>query len=108
MADNRYGYCPQCGALGETRERRPNGDDRCLNGHRYPSRNALPTRDRFEDIADDKSVIDAALGWWESRCPIGWTLAQHLDNPTVNTATLAEEGLALVVAARVRKEHANG
>ncbi len=38
-----YGYCPWCGAMGETRERRPNGDDHCVNGHSYPSRDALPT-----------------------------------------------------------------
>lgn len=41
-----YGYCPECGALGVMRERRPDGDDKCSNGHRYPSRSArasLPT-----------------------------------------------------------------
>lgn len=32
-----YGYCPQCGAPGEMRERRPNGNDRCQRGHKYPS-----------------------------------------------------------------------
>lgn len=37
-----YGYCPTCGAMGLTRERRPNGTDRCLNGHVYPSKNAMP------------------------------------------------------------------
>ena len=35
-----YGYCPECGAPGVTRERRPDGDDKCSNGHRYPSRSA--------------------------------------------------------------------
>lgn len=42
-----YGYCPECGAPGVTRERRPDGDDKCSNGHRYPSRSAhasLPTQ----------------------------------------------------------------
>jgi DNA-directed RNA polymerase subunit RPC12/RpoP len=33
-----YGYCPQCGAKGVMRERRPNGNDKCANGHTYPSR----------------------------------------------------------------------
>ena len=36
-----YGFCPECGAEGVTRERRPNGNDRCKNGHCYPSRNAV-------------------------------------------------------------------
>lgn len=38
-----YGFCPTCGAAGMSRERRPNGNDRCLKGHTYPSCNALHT-----------------------------------------------------------------
>ncbi len=34
---NHYGFCPTCGAPGRTRERRPNGNDTCENGHSYPS-----------------------------------------------------------------------
>lgn len=41
MAINRYGYCPQCGSIGVERERRLNGNDICINGHSYPSANAL-------------------------------------------------------------------
>lgn len=41
--ENVYGYCPKCGAPGKSRERRPNGDDRCDNDHRYPSKNATKT-----------------------------------------------------------------
>lgn len=35
------GYCPLCGALGMSRERRPNGNDQCEHGHTYPSKYAL-------------------------------------------------------------------
>jgi hypothetical protein len=35
-----YGHCPICGAKGVTRERRPDGDDRCANGHTYKSMHA--------------------------------------------------------------------
>ena len=38
-----YGYCPICTAPGKERERRANGDDRCENGHTYPSRDAKKT-----------------------------------------------------------------
>lgn len=45
-----YGKCPQCGAEGVERERRPNGNDKCANGHTYPSRSAVvdnkPHRDQ--------------------------------------------------------------
>lgn len=37
-----YGYCPLCGAVGVSRERRPNGNDKCANGHTYPSLEAVP------------------------------------------------------------------
>lgn len=40
MTTAPYGYCPMCAAPGEERERRPNGNDRCKNGHTYPSRGA--------------------------------------------------------------------
>ena len=36
-----YGYCPFCGAPGITRERCPNGNDTCENGHKYLSSTAL-------------------------------------------------------------------
>lgn len=42
--ESPYGYCPQCGAKGARRERRPNGDDTCEKGHTYPSRNAVLER----------------------------------------------------------------
>jgi hypothetical protein len=37
-----YGYCPECGAKGVMRERRPNGNDKCANGHTYPSSASTP------------------------------------------------------------------
>jgi hypothetical protein len=40
IIDTPYGFCPICGALGKYRERRPNGRDRCINAHIYPSKNA--------------------------------------------------------------------
>jgi hypothetical protein len=35
-------------------------------------------------MTDDK-VIRAALAWWRGQRPMGWTEAEHLANPTVNT-----------------------
>ena len=39
-----YGYCPECGAKGVMRERRPNGNDKCEKGHTYPSNTATSTQ----------------------------------------------------------------
>lgn len=36
-----YGTCPTCRAPGLSRERRPNGNDRCAQGHSYPSSRAV-------------------------------------------------------------------
>lgn len=41
MTDAPYGYCPRCQAPGVSRERRPDGNDRCAKGHVYPSRLAV-------------------------------------------------------------------
>lgn len=43
IEDAPYGYCPICGAAGYSRERRPNGNDRCVNGCVYLSASAKST-----------------------------------------------------------------
>ena len=40
MTNLPYGTCPQCGSPGVSRERRPNGNDKCEKGHSYPSSTA--------------------------------------------------------------------
>ena len=40
-ATSAYGCCPQCGLPGKQRERRPNGNDICEAGHKYPSKSAV-------------------------------------------------------------------
>jgi hypothetical protein len=47
-------------------------------------------------------VIAAAVRWWARHRPVDWTLQDHMDNPTINTATPAEKKLALVVAAHLK------
>ena len=37
-----YGCCPVCGLPGVRRDRGPDGNDRCEDGHTYPSRDAKP------------------------------------------------------------------
>lgn len=38
-----YGYCPECGAKGISREKRPDGNDKCEAGHTYPSSKSKKT-----------------------------------------------------------------
>lgn len=45
-----YGYCPECNAKGVMRERRPNGNDKCANGHTYPSSKSTPPQLEQEPI----------------------------------------------------------
>jgi hypothetical protein len=56
-----YGYCPVCGDACAARERRPDGDDTCVNGHTYPSAAATSW-----DAA--KKLLSPYLGG--TRCPI--------------------------------------
>ena len=49
-----YGCCPICGLPGVTRERRPNGNDRCEDGHTYPSSNAKP----YEPIPQNEGTMN--------------------------------------------------
>ena len=60
-----YGYCPECGAKGVTRERRPNGNDKCAKGHTYPSNTATHpqrtwvglTKKEVHDLYDADYVV---------------------------------------------------
>lgn len=54
-----YGICPDCGAKGITRERRPNGFDICSNGHRYKSNKALhPDIAPLEFLSELKRIVN--------------------------------------------------
>ena len=77
--NNVYGYCPRCGGLGMSRERRLNGNDRCENGHSYPSSTAvtnplLPvapaTAEMLAGVIDsDQSMTMVDVGRDERRGP---------------------------------------
>ena len=49
-----YGYCPECGAKGVMRERRPNGNDKCANGHTYPSSTSTPPQRTWVGLTDEE------------------------------------------------------
>ena len=46
-SNNMYGFCPICGEEGISRERRINGNDTCKNGHKYPSKDSLNSKDQY-------------------------------------------------------------
>jgi hypothetical protein len=52
--------------------------------------------------AAEKLLIEAALAWWQGKCPVAFTLDEHLKNPAINTETTYEYDLALAVAATIR------
>jgi len=51
------GNCPECGVKGKSRERRPNGNDTCENGHVYPSKNALRNVSEVINIVGRKRLV---------------------------------------------------
>lgn len=46
-----YGNCPKCGSKGVSRERRPNGNDKCANGHVYLSSEAIVKKPNISKYA---------------------------------------------------------
>ncbi len=58
-----YGVCPQCGSICSTRERRPNGNDTCVKGHVYPSRDAVSVDKGQLSSPGWLPDLLAALGW---------------------------------------------
>jgi hypothetical protein len=57
-----YGYCPKCGAEGYSRERRPDGDDKCAKGHTYPSSAATATPNPVPMFKEPEPEQVVALG----------------------------------------------
>jgi hypothetical protein len=67
-----YGHCPVCGAKGVTRERRPDGDDRCANGHTYKSIHATTPPAQQAPVQEPVAAKD-----WEGAeywMPLAWEL----------------------------------
>lgn len=50
-----------------------------------------------------RHVTAAAINWWESHRPIGWTEEQHCGNAAVNTCTSREAALAFEVASLISR-----
>ena len=53
-------------------------------------------------MTKDKIVL-AAISWWHMHRPIDYTLQQHIENPSINTATDPEKQLAIHVAGYIKK-----
>ena len=75
-----YGYCPRCGGLGISRERRLNGNDRCENGHGYPSLSAVANP--LLPVAPERAAEN------ERAAVVAWLLRNHYDD----TAERIERG----------------
>lgn len=58
---SEYGVCPFCGATGIERERRPGGNDRCGNGHTYPSKDAVKVNGPYHPLPE-KTIEEASTG----------------------------------------------
>lgn len=60
LAKNPYGRCPHCGSEVIRRERRPNGDDHCKNGHIYPSKASIKPAAAGNNATHNKSSASEA------------------------------------------------
>jgi len=55
-------------------------------------------------MKDAARIALLAKRWWENLRPTGWTARNHMDNPGVNTRSLAERDLAEAIADAMRDE----
>jgi hypothetical protein len=55
-------------------------------------------------MKDTARIALLAKRWWENLRPTGWSLKSHIDNPGVNTRSLAERDLAEAIADAMRTE----
>lgn len=46
----------------------------------------------------ENDLLEAAMAWWESKRPDGWTAERHLGEPLFGCTTEAEEKLARICA----------
>jgi hypothetical protein len=79
-----YGYCPECGAKGVMRERRPDGNDKCANGHTYPScKAAHPPQRTWVGLTDEEidkawRSVDYTVPWEQHRIDIAKAIEAKL------------------------------
>jgi hypothetical protein len=46
----------------------------------------------------EAAVVAEAIIAWRGHRPVGWTVDQHVENPTINCTRDSEKGLAVAVA----------
>ena len=68
MTKHPYGFCPVCGEPGNERERRPDGNDTCVNEHTYPSRNALKEKPKSDLLPCPFCGGEPYKEWCEEGC----------------------------------------
>jgi len=66
-----YGFCPICGAPGVSRERRPDGNDRCANNHVYASKEAMKKRKVEHVSAIDRDIVPTSIPGVELDLSVG-------------------------------------
>jgi DNA repair exonuclease SbcCD ATPase subunit len=103
-----YGYCPVCGGFGLARERRINGNDKCVNGHTYPSKDAVKLTNMIQPTSEyealkaelkqkDELIAELSKGLKRiSDAQKSWDIKVALS--TVGMANVADETLAKVKA----------
>ena len=71
MTNLPYDTCPKCGSPGVSRERRPNGNDKCEGGHSYPSSTA-GTR-VVKKVLPDGTKLAVAMSTLKAGTASPWT-----------------------------------
>lgn len=81
-----YGYCPVCNERGVNRERRPNGNDMCVNSHTYPSKDALPAESK--EVREDVPMTATQVNQTQSKPDPLFSLPEYQCHKKVKAAQI--------------------
>lgn len=56
------------------------------------------TKTNDQEAEEVLDIVEAAIKWWEAKCPYDHTQREHLSDPTANCVNHVEEQLAKTVA----------
>lgn len=106
-----YGKCPICGAPGVMRERRPGGNDRCENGHEYPSREAVHNHATTEPSTNENDMNRKQLiSYLTTNCDC-WkgeeaTLNKFSDDKLKNLVEITRNARTVSIVVNAKNAHA--
>ena len=100
-----YGNCPVCGSPGISRERRPDGNDKCANGHLYKSSASITSAEPAPLPDDVEATMSRLVNVMANNCydqsHVRETASNEMNKLRAHIAALTEKNTTLRNAAEI-------